>query len=140
MDRKPFFLAWGAYLLVTFPLGFLWHLVLFHEQYRRLAVYTRLEQPIFALGILAMLLQGAVLAAIFPRFFEGRRPLAEGLRFGLLMGVFFGSGTVIAEVAKQNVTSLPLWFLLSGSFVLLHFSVVGGVFGWIFGRFSAPHS
>lgn len=134
METKRFVAAWVVYLVLTFALGFTWHLVLFEDLYRRLAVYSRLDDPIFALGVLSILIQGAVLAWIYPRFQSGGSPIAEGLKFGLLMGFFFGSGSVIAEVAKQRVTSLPLWFAASGTFILIHFILVGLLFGWIFGR------
>lgn len=66
MSIAAFFGSWLAYLIITFAMGFLWHLVLFKRLYRRLAIYTRLDDPIVPLGFLAMLMQGAVLAYVYP--------------------------------------------------------------------------
>jgi hypothetical protein len=106
MLTTAFFGSWLAYLAITFALGFLWHLVVFKDLYRRLAIYSRIDDPIVPLGFLSMLIQGAVLAYLYPRVAEGMNPASDGLRFGLLMGLFLASSAVIAEAAKQRVTSL----------------------------------
>ena len=124
--------CWIGYLVITFILGFVWHLVLFESIYKELGVYANIEHPNFALGILSMIIQGGVLASLFPRLYRGQNPLREALSFALLMGLFFGSGSVIAEVAKQNVSSLPLWFLMAGGFTMIHFLLVGLLFGWVY--------
>ncbi len=49
------------------------------------------------------------------------------------MGIFLASGTVIAEGAKQQVTSLPTWLLLEGGYYLVQFAVTGLIFGWLYG-------
>jgi hypothetical protein len=134
MPGRRALLAFFGYLIVTCALGFVWHLVLFEGLYRKLEIYSRLDDPIFALGLLSMAIQGVVLTALYPRFQAGGPPLWEGLRFGLWMGLFFGSGSVVAEVAKQRVTSLPLWFALAGTFTLIHFTIVGLLFGAIYSR------
>lgn len=44
------------------------------------------------------------------------------------------SSAVIAEAAKQRVTSLPIWLVLEGTYYLLQFGTAGLVIGWIYGR------
>ena len=44
-----------AYLVPTFALGFVWHLMLFHDYYERLAIYRR--DIIIPFGFLSMLIQ-----------------------------------------------------------------------------------
>lgn len=129
---KKLFAVWIGYILLTFILGLVWHLVLFEQTYKDLGVYAHLDNPNFALGITSMVIQGGLLAYLFPRFHPGHNPRKEALIFSVLMGLFFGSGTVIAEVAKQNVSSLPLWFLMAGGFTLLHFTLVGLLIGWVY--------
>ncbi len=52
-----------GYLLITFPLAFVWHLVLFKETYERLGSYSR-QEPIVAFGFGAILRQGVVLSLL----------------------------------------------------------------------------
>lgn len=120
-----FFAAWGAYVGITFALGFVWHLKLFKPLYDRLAIYSRLDDPIIPLGLFSMLLQGAVLAYLFPLVAGSGGPIAEGLRFGLLMGAFLASAAVFAEAAKQRVTSLPTWLLVESVYYAIQFGLVG---------------
>lgn len=54
MNAKKVALAVLAYVLVSFALGFTWHLVWFKNAYQGLGVYTR-EPPIFAFGVGSMM-------------------------------------------------------------------------------------
>lgn len=132
--RQRIALCWFGYILITFILGFMWHLVLFAKVYQELGVYSNLDHPNFALGILSMVIQGGVLALLFPQFLRGSNPLHEAMRFSLTMGLFFGSGSVIAEVAKQSTTSLSMWFLVAGGFTVIHFTLIGLLFGLVYSQ------
>lgn len=133
MNIKKFTLATIAYLLVSFALGFTWHLVFFKEAYEAFGVYTR-EPPIFAFGVGSMLLQGLILAYLYPLANPGRPPLLAGVRFSLVMGLFMWAVTVLAFAAKTNVSSMSTFFILSSLFHLIQFSVFGVVLGWIHAR------
>jgi hypothetical protein len=97
-----------------------------------LAIYTRIDDPIVPLGLLAMLIQGAVLAYLYPLIAIGSNPIMDGIRFGLLMGVFLASSAVIAEVAKQRVTSLRTWFVLESSYYSIQFLLTGLAIAFIY--------
>ena len=101
--------------------------------YRKLAIYTRIDDPIVPLGFLAMLLQGALLAYLYPLVAQGSHPASDGLRFGLLMGLFIASSAVIAEAAKQRVTSLRTWFVVESLYYAIQFSLSGLAIGLIYG-------
>ena len=133
MNTRKFLLATAAYVLVSFALGFTWHFVFFKEAYDGLGAYTR-EPPIFAFGVGSMLLQGMILAYLYPLFNRGGPPLLSGVRFGLVMGVFLWSVSVLAFAAKSNVTSLATFFTLSSLFHLIQFGVYGALLGWIHAR------
>lgn len=120
-----YFLAAGAYIVTTFILGFVWHLVLFKATYQQLGIFSRIDDPIIPLGLIAMILQGLVLAYLYPLISRGGAVLPEGLRFGLLMGLFMASSAVFAEAAKQRVTSLPTWLVLESVYYLIQFSLAG---------------
>lgn len=120
-----------GYLLITFPLGYVWHLVFFKDAYEAFRIYSR-QQPIIPLGILSMLIQGPILAYLYPRWRGGGPRLTSALQFCLLMGLFFASGTVIALAAKSQIANLPLWFGLNFAFTFLQFSLTALVFAAVF--------
>ena len=125
MFTVAFYGSWFAYVAITFALGFVWHLVVFKNLYHRLAIYTRLDDPIIPLGLLSMLIQGAVLAYLYPKIVDVHSSVFEGIRFSLLMGLFIASSAVIAEAAKQRVTSLRIWFVVESLYYLIQFLLAG---------------
>jgi len=125
MFTVAFYGSWFAYVAITFALGFVWHLVIFKDLYHRLAIYTRLDDPIIPLGLLSMLIQGAVLAYLYPKVVDVHGSVFEGIRFSLLMGLFIASSAVIAEAAKQHVTSLRIWLVVESLYYLIQFLLAG---------------
>jgi len=134
MDIGSFLAAWLAYLVVTFAMGYLWHLVLFKKLYAELAIFTRLDDPIVPLGFAAMVIQGAVLAYLYPIVAGGGAPVIEGIRFGLVMGLFIASSAVVAEAAKQRVTSLPTWLAVESVYYAIQFILCGIAIAVVYGR------
>ena len=94
-----FYLLLLAYLVVSFVLGAVWHMVLFKEYYKKLAIYSNIEKPRFSFGFSAMLLQGIVFAYVYPL-------IASSWLFGLGLFMILTSFMVFAEAGKQNATSL----------------------------------
>lgn len=125
MFNASFLGSWLAYVVVTFALGFVWHLILFKQLYAKLAIYSRLDDPIVPLGLAAMVVQGAVLAYLYPVFARPGNVVQEGLRFGLIMGLFIASSAVLAEAAKQRVSSLPTWLMIETAYYAIQFSLCG---------------
>jgi hypothetical protein len=132
MNKKILFATLG-YLVVTFALGASWHFAFFPELYHGFGIYNRTE-PIIPLGMLSMLPQGLVMAVIYPRWYRGEAPLAAGMKFGLLMGLFLFSVSTLANAAKINVSGLGSFILIQAAFHTLQFAAAGAVFGLIFGR------
>jgi hypothetical protein len=60
-----FFLAVLAYVVPTFALGFVWHLILFEHYYKALAIYR--NDIIIPFGFLSMLIQATIFAWIYQR-------------------------------------------------------------------------
>lgn len=133
MFGARFFWSWIAYLAITFAMGYMWHLVLFEDLYRRLAIYSRIDDPVISLGFLAMLIQGALLAYLYPLVARGSSPAFDGVMFGLLMGLFTASSAVVAEAAKQRVTSLTTWLIVESIYYAIQFSLAGLAIGLIHG-------
>lgn len=134
--KKKIIWATIGYTLVTFALGASWHFAFFPQVYHDFGIYNR-EPPIIPFGFLSMLMQGVVMALIYPRWYRDEAPLIAGLKFGLLMGVFLFSVSTIANAAKIQVNGLGNFVALQAAFHALQFGAAGAVFGLIFGRLPA---
>lgn len=122
--KRSFWLAAAAYLLPTFPLGYIWHLVTFAEQYHRLAMYR--GEVIIPLGLASMLIQAFFFAWAYPRLFDTRRERwlhSAGLA-AVVFGVLAWSFTTLSVAAKYQMQSVPDFMLLESAFTALQFLVV----------------
>jgi hypothetical protein len=131
-------IVWATvgYSLVTFALGASWHFAFFPQLYHDFGIYNR-GDPIIPLGLLSMLIQGVVMAVIYPRWYRGEAPIAAGLKFGLLMGAFLFSVSTLANAAKIQVNGIGSFMLIQVAFHALQFGAAGATFGLIFGRLPA---
>ena len=121
---RGFWLGFAAYVLPTFPIAFVWHLVLFEQKYHALRIYR--DEPVIAFGLASMIIQGAIFSWLFPRVFA--RPgsfLKDGLLYGLGAGLLSWSFTTLAVAAKNVMVSVPDYVLLETAFTILQFVVVG---------------
>ncbi|MDF3020904.1 MAG: hypothetical protein K0Q92_2207, partial [Steroidobacteraceae bacterium] len=114
--KKNFWLAVLAYLLPTFPLGYVWHLVTFHEAYERLEMYR--AQVIIPLGLASMCIQAVIFAWAYPRLFSTRRAdwLASAGKFALVFGTLGWSFTTLPVAAKYEMTSVADFLKLETAF------------------------
>lgn len=122
-----------AYVVPSMLLAVPWHLVWFKQVYHDFGIYTRAD-PIIPLGMFTMLIQGGVMAWFYPRFYRGGVPAVEGMKFGLLFGLFLFSVSTLANIAKIEVSNPGQFVLLSGLFHALQFTVSGAAIGLVFGR------
>jgi hypothetical protein len=122
--KKSFWLGVLAYLLPTFPLGYAWHLVTFHEAYERLALYR--AQVIIPLGLASMCIQAIFFAWAYPRLFSTRREdwLASAAKFAVVFGTLAWSFTTLPVAAKYNMTSVAEFLKLETAFTAVQFIVV----------------
>ena len=133
-DRRRFILAFFAYLIITFVVATAWHLVVFKDLYMTAGMR---REPLLHLGILSMLIQAFLMASFYPRFRGAGTPALEGLKFGVLMGLFMGSYGVLAEAGKFDIGPVGPFVATEGAFFLLQFAIVGTVIGLVYGRGSA---
>ena len=121
---RAFWLGVAAYVVPTFPIGYVWHLVAFAPVYRELAMYR--DDIIIPFGLLAMLIQGVVFSWVYPHAFPDRSAwLWNGVRYGLLIAALSWSFTTLAVAAKNVMTSVSLYMMLETGFTLVQFAVVG---------------
>jgi len=126
-------LAVLVYVVPSMLLAVPWHLMWFKQDYHDFGIYTRAD-PIIPLGLATMLIQGIVMALIYPRWYRGGAPALEGIKFSLLIGLFLFSVSTIATIAKVEVTDPWRFVLLSGIFHMIQFTVAGAGIGLAFGR------
>lgn len=120
-----------GYLFVTFPLAFVWHLVIFKDTYNRLGSYSR-NEPIIAFGYGAILIQGILLSLVYPQLCKNKSLVAGAFKFALLVGGYHWTIHVLAEAAKQSIEPLSAWFSLETTYLALQFVLGGFLFAWVF--------
>lgn len=114
-----------SYLLPTFALGFLWHLVVFKGYYDALAIYR--HDVIIPFGFLAITLQGVLFSWVFDSSFALRN-LSIGKRalyFGAFGAVLSWSFNTLSVAAKNVMTSVPDYLLIESAFTVLQWAIVG---------------
>lgn len=113
-----------AYLLPTFALGFVWHLIAFKRYYEDLAMYR--HDVIIPFGLLSMGIQAVLFAWICEVGFAGRghgfKAIASFAAFGAVLSWSF---TTIAVAAKNVMTSVPDYLLIESAFTAVQWSIVG---------------
>jgi hypothetical protein len=123
-----------AYLVPTFALGFVWHLVMFDGYYKALAVYR--TDVIIPFGFLSMLLQGLIFAWIYDRIFANRAGglATKAAAYGVLGAVLSWSFTTLAVAAKNVMTSVPDYMLIETAFTVVQWVMVGPAMALAFRR------
>jgi hypothetical protein len=124
-SARGFWLGMAAYIVATFPIAFVWHLVLFEQRYHALGIYR--ADPIIPFGLASMIIQAAIFSWVFPRLFpQGRNSLLKsGLLFGLAAGLLSWSFTTLAVAAKHPMSSIMDYVVLESAFTLVQFLIVG---------------
>jgi hypothetical protein len=127
---KKVVLSTLAYSVVTMVIAAPWHLVWFKDLYGSLGIYNR-THPIIPLGFLSMIIQGIVMAVIYPRYYKGGSHYKEAVKFSLLMGIFLFSISTMANAAKIEVASMTIWFGIQSVFHFIQFMAVGVALGFV---------
>jgi hypothetical protein len=124
MSRK-FWLAFAAYVLPTFPLGYFWHLSTFKATYDALQIYR--PDVIIPMGLSSMIIQGIVFAYLYPKLFSTARDkwLSSALKFFVIFGGLAWSFLVLPVAAKVNMTSVATFMMLETAFTIIQFAVTG---------------
>jgi len=122
---KRFGLGVLAYLVPTFALGFVWHLILFQLYYEELAIYRK--DIIIPFGFLSMLIQAIIFAWIYERAFarRGGTLLTRSLAYAVLGAVLSWSFTTLAVAAKNAMTSVPNYLVIETAFTVVQWAMVG---------------
>lgn len=121
---KRYLLSILAYLVPTFALGFVWHLVLFKDYYESLAIYR--TDIIIPLGFLSMLVQSVLFAWIYDRSFTTASSSFASLAFkyAILGALLSWSFTTVAVGAKNVMSSVPRFVLVETAFTIVQWLMV----------------
>jgi len=127
-------LGFAAYIVPTFALGFVWHLVLFKGYYDALAMYR--HDVIIPFGLLSMAIQAVLFAIVYERLFD--RMAASVATRTLLYGVFGAalswSFTTIAVAAKNVMTSVPSYLAIETAFTIAQWVMVAPLTAWVYAQ------
>lgn len=78
-----------------------------------------------ALGILAILIQGALAGLLYPVVRLKSSGIKRGVLFGWFLGGFLASYIVLVEPAKYEVPSISAWMLVEGLASFVQFTLFG---------------
>lgn len=130
--NRRFLYGLAAYAVPTFTIAYLWHLVVFADAYQALDIYR--DELIVPFGGVAILIQGSLSAAAYPRLFGDGSLLSNGLRYGLAAGLLSWTFTTLAVAAKFPMNSIATFMLLESAFTAVQFAVVGPLTARVFRR------
>jgi hypothetical protein len=113
-----------AYVVPTFALGFVWHLVLFESYYQSLAIYR--HNIIIPFGFLSMLIQAVVFAWLYEKVFARQRgtPSSRAFAYGVTGAILSWSFTTLAVAAKNVMSSVPSYLLIETGFTIVQWTLV----------------
>jgi hypothetical protein len=113
-----------SYLIPTFALGIVWHLIAFKGYYEALAIYRR--DVIIPFGFLSMSIQALLFAWIYLRVFATwSDATSRALGYAAFGAVLSWSFTTIAVAAKNVMSSVPDYLLIESGFTLVQWLIVG---------------
>ena len=119
---RAFWLSVLSYLLPTFPLGYVWHLVAFADNYGRLELYR--SDVIIPFGLTAMSLQALLFSWAYPRLFRRDDWAGSALKFFAVFGVLAWSFATLPVAAKYRMTSVADFLLLETAYTAVQFALV----------------
>jgi hypothetical protein len=123
-----FWLAFAAYVLPTFPLGYFWHLKTFAPIYDSLEMFR--PNPVIPMGLSSMILQGLFIAWAYPQLFP---PGWSGaFKFFITFGLFAWSFAVLPVAAKYRMRDMMTFVRLETAFTAVQFAVTAVLLGLIF--------
>jgi hypothetical protein len=127
-------LAVLAYVVPTFAIAFVWHLVLFENYYAALQIYR--SDIIIPFGFLSMLIQAAIFAWVYNKTFARMNGswLSRGLLYAAIGAALSWSFTTIAVAAKNIMSSVPDYLLIETAFTIVQWIVVGPLTALVFAR------
>lgn len=121
-----------AYVITTFAVQGGSHFAVNAEHYAAISIMR--SQPVVAMGIASMVIQGLIFAFLFPTFNRGGNPVRNGIAFAWAIGGFLASYIALGEAGKYSIPSIPSWLAVEASVALVQFTVFGALLGLLHRR------
>jgi hypothetical protein len=126
-----FSLAASAAMAFLLAVNVLLYPVVFPDGPPEYYLNVRVE-PIAVYHLLALLVTSILLAYVFPIGYRGKTPWAEGLRFGMLMGVLV---SLPMSLHVYATTDTPFAGLLTAVlWTVITWGIAGGLIGAVYGN------
>ncbi len=134
--NQSFWLAFAAYVLVTYALTYLWHNTTFAPRYEELGLYR--DDVVYPLGEGSWLIQGLLFAWVYPHVFSTADDqwLFSGLKFAAAFGVLALSFLVLPTAGKGKVTSVSNYLMLETAFTAIQFVITGLLIAFFYRGFN----
>ncbi len=123
-------LAVLVYVVATFATQAVSHFGVNAAHYAAVT-YLR-TQPIFALGVLSMLIQGSIMAYLYTQMPQAGRSIRHAVFFAWLVGGVLVSYEALAEAGKYNVPGVGSWIAVEVGAGLVQFTLYGALLGWVY--------
>ncbi len=127
---KKHLLAVLAFVAATFITQAVSHFVINTEHYATVT-YLR-KEPIFALGVLAMLIQGGIFSYLYGRIVGSGHTIKGAVKFAWLVGGFLVSYIALAESAKYSVPAVIPWIAVEAVAGFVQFTFYGVLLGLVY--------
>lgn len=121
-----------AYVVATFGVQGASHFAINAGHYAAIPIMR--AEPVVAMGIVSMLIQGTLFALLFPTFRRGGSAVWEGVKFSWALGGFLASYIILAEAGKYAIPSIASWITVEGSAAFVQFTLFGVLLGLIHRR------
>ena len=126
---RKHFLAVLAYVVATFATQAVSHFGVNAAHYAAVT-YLR-AQPIFALGVLSMLIQGTIMSYLYAQLPRSGRSIGHAVLFAWLVGSILVSYEALAEAAKYGVPSVASWIAVEVAAGFVQFTFYGVLLGLV---------
>jgi hypothetical protein len=113
----------AAFVVASFVVQAVSHFVVAADHFATVP-FMRTE-PIMAMGVGTMLVQGLLLTWLFSRFARAETLSRDALSFALAMGAFLGMYIAVVEPAKYAVPSIGNWMAVEGLAAAVQFGLFG---------------
>ena len=124
----------AAYFVITMAWAYPWHMVFFHDTYAEMGAFQR-DQPIMVLGIAAILVQGLVIAYLYPLYATVKGSgVWQGIQFNLIIGLMTYTAMGFATAAKFNIAPVATFLAYHTVFQTIQFILTGIALGLIYRR------
>jgi hypothetical protein len=120
-----------AYFVITMAWAYPWHLIWFHDLYVSWGAVQR-AQPIIPLGMVAILIQGAVIGHLYPYYCNGDSSIIQGVTFSLIIGLMVYTVMGFATAAKFQIEPITQFLLYHTVFQTVQFTLTGIALGLIY--------